>query len=498
MAARPDRARARNRRDVALAAALTATVAAFFSIVEFGQQRNFQTHAYDLGIEAQAVSGYADLHAPVSLMKGVHNGFGPNFSVLGDHFSPIISLVAPAYRAFPHVSTLLVVQGLLFAASVPFVWLFTARRLGRVAAYAIAGAYALSWGLQTAIANDFHEIAFAVPLLAIAIDRLDAGKLRTALVAAGALLFVKEDFGLVVAMFGFVVGLRTKRWKLAGIIAVVGIAATVITTKVLIPAAGGRADYYWSYYASLGANPAAALWHVVSHPVATLHLATSPEGKIMLLRWFFLPLGLASLGSPLVLLAVPNLAELLLSTNPDNYRLSSHYAAVLMPVLTLAAVDTVGKIGSRGRRPARVLAPMYAAGVLGVAVWSCTLMPFGDLAQSWWWHRTPYDAAQQAAVDAVPARTTVEASDRLAPHLVDRDHVMLLDATPRNAPWVILDEDHHNFPLTVGEQLSRPGWLRAHGYRQVFSRLGVSVFYRAPPAAGAKQATGQEHRDSRP
>ncbi len=61
------------------------------------------------------------------------------------------------------------------------------------------------------MAADFHEVAFAVPLLAIALERLDAGRLRTALIAAGLLLLVKEDFGLVVAAFGLVVGIRTRR-----------------------------------------------------------------------------------------------------------------------------------------------------------------------------------------------------------------------------------------------------------------------------------------------
>ena len=189
--------------DVAGVGALTAATATVYTVFEIEQQRHFQTAGYDLGIFDQAISGYAHLHAPISLMKGVHNGFGTHFSELGDHFSPIIATVAPVYRVFPSAVTLLVVQGLLFAASLPSVWLFSRRALGRPAAYLIAAAYALAWGLQAAMAADFHEIAFAVPLLAIAIERLDAGRLRSAVIAALLLLLVKEDFGLVVAVFGW-------------------------------------------------------------------------------------------------------------------------------------------------------------------------------------------------------------------------------------------------------------------------------------------------------
>ena len=290
--------------DVAGVGALTAATATVYTVFEIEQQRHFQTAGYDLGIFDQAISGYAHLHAPISLMKGVHNGFGTHFSELGDHFSPIIATVAPVYRVFPSAVTLLVVQGLLFAASLPSVWLFSRRALGRPAAYLIAAAYALAWGLQAAMAADFHEIAFAVPLLAIAIERLDAGRLRSAVIAALLLLLVKEDFGLVVAVFGLIVGLRTRRWRLAGILAFVGIAATVLADRFLIPAFGGKAGYYWDYYAALGSGPLDAAWHVLRHPLWTLHLMVTPQAKVRLLTWLFVPLGFMPLGSSFVLLTV--------------------------------------------------------------------------------------------------------------------------------------------------------------------------------------------------
>jgi uncharacterized membrane protein len=40
------------------------------------------------------------------------------------------------------------------------------RALGRGKGLAVGVAYGLSWGLQRAVDFDFHEVAFAVPLLA--------------------------------------------------------------------------------------------------------------------------------------------------------------------------------------------------------------------------------------------------------------------------------------------------------------------------------------------
>jgi uncharacterized membrane protein len=484
----------RGRSDLAGVGLLTLAAGAVYTVFEVEQQRHFETAGYDLGIFDQAVHNYAHLRAPVSLMKGVHNGFGTHFSVLGDHFSPIVAAVAPFYRAFPHATTLLVVQGVLLAASVPSVWMFSKRALGRTAAYVLGAAYALAWGLQAAMAADFHEVAFAVPLLAIAIERLDAGKVRTAVVAAVLLLLVKEDFGLVVAFFGLVVGLRSRRWKLAGWLAVAGVATTVLADKVLIPAFGGRSGYYWDYYAALGPNPLAAAWHVVRHPLSTLHLMVTPHAKVRLLEWLFLPLGLASLGSSLVLLALPLLAERLLSANPNHWTLTHQYSAPFMPILTLAAVDTVGRLRrrltprpsvSRHRRNRAdagwSIGPAYALGVLVVAVWICGRMPFDQLTKPGVlhsWQATGYDRARQAAVDVVPNGATVEASNWLAPHLVDRTNVMLLDTTPHDAQWVVFDEGNLEFPMTPAAQDARAGWLVSHGYQQVFSQDSIVVYRR--------------------
>jgi len=480
--------------DAVAVAAISAVAAALYSVFALGEHRHFFTSAYDLGIFDQAVRSYAHLGAPVSLIKGVHNNFGTHFSVLGDHFSPILAVLAPFYRAFPHVQTLLIAQGVLFAASIPSVWLFTRRNLGKLPAYVIAIAYALSWSLQTALGDDFHEIAFAVPMLAVAIERLDAGKVRTAVVVALLLLLVKEDLGVVVAAFGAVIALRTKHWRTGAIVAVGGIVAAFVETRLLIPAAGGRSGYYWAYYADLGSNPLSAAWHVIRHPFSTWHFATSPEAKARLLKWLFFPLGLASLGSSFVLLAVPPIAEVVLSSNPYDWPLDSHYTAVVAPILTMAAVDTMAKLRrviASGSAPAQArrsrrrraragwaLGACYAAAVLVVAVWACGRMPFDQMTKSWWSQTSAFERAEYAAVAAVPSGVTVEASDHLAPHLTDRTRVILLDTVPHNAPWVVIDEGYVDWPLTPVEQRTRISWLGSHGYQVVFARSQIVVYHR--------------------
>lgn len=165
------------------------------------------SNAFDLGIFEQVIRSYADGHLPVSEVKG------PDYPVLGDHFHPVLALVAPFYRLWPSPQVLLVVQAALIAASVLPLALWARRALGSGAAAVIGTCYGLSWGLANAAGFDFHEVAFAVPLLACSLAALGSDRLRAAAFWALPLLLVKEDLGLTVAVIGFLIALRgTASW----------------------------------------------------------------------------------------------------------------------------------------------------------------------------------------------------------------------------------------------------------------------------------------------
>src|SRR5262249_62172530 len=145
----------------------------------------FQTGSYDLVIFDQAVRSYAHFRPGISIIKGLHNGFGPHFSVLGDHWSPILAVLAPLYWLFDGPQTLLVAQAVLFALAIPPIWVFTRRAFGGgqaavVAAYVVSVVYLLSWPIASALHFNFHEVAFAPVLTAGALERRQAARLRAA------------------------------------------------------------------------------------------------------------------------------------------------------------------------------------------------------------------------------------------------------------------------------------------------------------------------------
>ncbi|WP_155850012.1 DUF2079 domain-containing protein, partial [Arthrobacter sp. H41] len=128
------------------------------------QWHQISSPSWDLGIFTQLAKAYAAPGAPIVPIKG------DGFNLLGDHFHPLLVLLGPVYAVFPSGFTLLVVQNLLFGLAVFVVTRAGIRHVGRSAGICIGVAFGLSWGLQSAVAAQFHEIAFAVPLLALSLE----------------------------------------------------------------------------------------------------------------------------------------------------------------------------------------------------------------------------------------------------------------------------------------------------------------------------------------
>jgi len=104
---------------------------------------HFASTAYDLGIFDQAIWQYSRFGPPYNTVR-LHL-FQDN--LLGDHFHPIIILLAPLYWFTDKVEALLVAQALLFAVAIVPIFLFTEKRLGKVAAYLFCISYSIFWGI---------------------------------------------------------------------------------------------------------------------------------------------------------------------------------------------------------------------------------------------------------------------------------------------------------------------------------------------------------------
>lgn len=417
---------------------------ASFSLFEHARLR---TSGYDLGIFHQAVASYAEFGPPVSPLKGA------DYNLLGDHFHPILATLGPVHRIWPDAGALLVAQAALVALSVFAVGRYAVRTLGG-RGHAVAVAYGLSWGLQGLVAFDFHEVAFAVPLLAFAMVALAEERWRAAAAWTLPLLLVKEDMGFTVATVGAYLFWKGRRRLGAGV-AAAGAAAVPLTTLVLIPA------FNWA-----GRYPYAG---------TELGLA-DPAGKAVLLGWLLvITLGLC-LRSPLVLIALPSLGLRLLSGNPLYWSTGEvHYNAILMPVLFVALVDGLASL--RPARPARVRPEHAPYAVLLAAL---ALLPWTPV-REYSWRVDPHARAAGEVLALIPDGAVVAAGNNLVPQLTGRTTVVAFpDLSGRPYDWAVLDlKRRSDTPRTVEEQDAALAGLPGRGFRRLASKDGIVLFRRS-------------------
>ncbi|MGC0416823.1 DUF2079 domain-containing protein [Embleya sp. AB8] len=387
------------------------------------RHRRMETHAYDLGLFEQVVRAYSNFEAPVSDIRS------PGFNVLGEHFHPILALLGPIYRIFPGASTLLVAQAFLVGISVIPITRIAARAFGPWGSAALGIAYGLSWGIQSAISFDFHEIAFAVPLLAFGLDRFLLGRHVQALAWWLPLILVKEDLGLTLAAAAVPL-LALRRWKLAAVHVLIGVAAFALAIFVLLPAINPNDTYaFWgnldTSQRSGQADPNTSLSQVpISELIVELPKSmVYPSMKWMTLFMLLLPTGFIALRSPILAMIVPTILWRFTSQNTFYWGTYFHYSAVLMPIVFAAFVDGVVKLRASHVDWLRRYAVHAAIVPLAVSMAFARDFPLMDLLHKRAWVVQDRVHSAHKVLDQIPDDAKVSATMSFSPQLTARARV---------------------------------------------------------------------------
>jgi uncharacterized membrane protein len=471
-----------------------ATFAVYTTISVFRYLR-MDPGSWDLGIYTEYVRQLAGLHAPVVTIKGA------GFNLLGDHFQPIVALIAPFYRIFPTPVTLLVAQALLTAISVFPVCRAARELLGTGVSRVIGAAYGFSWGLQQMIIFDFHEIAFAVPLIAFSLSALVRRRPWAAAGWALPLVFAKEDQGLTVAAIGLVMlgmavtarrhtrptGQRrigptgqgstgsagdgftgsagrpsasqvASAWAMAGGLLVIwGLGWSALAIEVIIPHFNPAHHYpYW-----FDGGVLAPGGHHFSASGLLAQFSHAGWQKLRTTLLVLLPVAFLALRSPLAVTAVPTLVLRFTATNSSYWGTNWHYNATLMPIVFLAAIDGLARIQAHAARraaapaAARRAGPLasnrgsplasqagrYAAAAMAViAVVLAFRFPLSDVWKPQTYNITAHARADRAAVAAIPPGRTVVATLSLLAPLATRDTTYWIGTSGRLVPpYLVFD-----------------------------------------------------------
>ncbi|MET7599095.1 DUF2079 domain-containing protein [Streptomyces sp. NPDC004082] len=431
------------------------------------------TTGYDLGIFEQAVRSYAHGHLPVSEVKG------PGFPLLGDHFSPVLALIAPVYRLWPTAETLLVVQAALLSLAVVPLMRRASETGGRRAALVVGVGYGASWGVAQTVGFDFHEVCFAVPLLAFSLCALSRGRALAAAAWAVPLLAVKEDLGLTMAVVGALLAFRGAR-RIGLWTCVVGVAGTTIEMALIIPAFNpGGAFSYADKLPRRGSQDG-----VLLQAVDVLVGLVTPQQKVVTLLMLLAPTAFLAVRSPLILVAVPTLLWRFASDDPAFWGTNYHYSAILMPVVFAAFADGLAPRRTDPRTARQSL-------VVSAAVTALLLpsTPLWHLAEPRTWRTEARLATARDMLERIPDTASVAASNRLVPQLTSRiDDVSVFGypGRPTTAQWVLVDTAQpQGWPISPEEERALLDDARSRGYRTLAEQDGYLLLI-APASASAE------------
>ena len=364
----------------AIVVVIGAWVMIYYSIVQWETMK--PVPSWDLAIFSELAKAYAHFQAPIVPVKG------DGYNLLGDHFHPILLLLGPIWRLFPTPLSLLITQDLLLAVSA---WPLT-RLASRLTNQWVAGAlglvYVLSWGMQGAVEAQFHEIAFAMPMLAYASVAFVERRWVAVTAWSAPLVLVKEDMGLTVLMIGVAVILTSlvPAWyRTCTVIRPGGHGADDAAEAAEAAEAdaarnrrrglrlgvgmivGGIATFLFSILVFLPAFNINGVW---DYGLSSQDKPTSPDAltqKVKVVVMLILTSGIIGVTSPWLLVVLPTLAWRFLGSVEfywvwDNW----HYNATLMPIALGALLDVVARRRMHGSYAAD--RPVREVGVDGRAV----------------------------------------------------------------------------------------------------------------------------------
>lgn len=337
----------------------------------------FRYETFDLAFYVQCF--WMTLHggASASSLLGV--------SLMGNHAEPIVYLLLPLFALVPHPMLFVVAQNLAVA-SMALAGFDLARRLGleRRPALFMAAAAMLAPGLGYAVLHEFHPETLAAPWLlwwwrARVMRSTGAWWFWMA-----ALLATKENLALLVVALCAVQCVADRRegraflLKWYGAPATVGILWMLLYGRLISPALNpGKVDYI-ALYSHLGGSGADIVLGFFTRPGVALSALFKSLTQGNLLWGVVLPLaGLPFLRWRWLIIASPLLLQHLLSFRESEWRIYVHYAAPLVPLFWIAAVEAIAGM----KDPRRWQMRLAAACLLASAAGQVILGPFPGLGQ---------------------------------------------------------------------------------------------------------------------
>lgn len=424
-----------------------------FSFLTVLKHEAFETTAFDLGNMDQAV--WNSLRGRLLPFTN----WGEEGTRLAYHVDPILILISPLYLVYSDPRTLLVLQTVVVALGAWPIYLLARERLGTNPAVLVFPlSYLLYPALEAANMFDFHPTTLVAGLFPFAFYFLEKRRYALFFLLAVLVMCCKEEMPLLVAMLGLYALLLQRNWRVGSAAIALGMVWFVVAVYVIIPHFNpeGHSPYLGSY-SHLGEGPMGILKTALTDPMAIVRTLFTRE-KLVYLRDLFTPVGFLCLFGPQVLLlCLPTLGIILLSSDPQVYTLEKfHYASPLVPVVVLSAVYGTAflsrKLSAKWHVPGKRSLYFISGFVL-----LCTLLYHGARGFTPVGGNfalptvTDHDRLAKEFFALVPQEAVVSAQSRLNPHLSQREKIYMFPRV-EDAEYVFFDVTADSWPIHPNDQ----------------------------------------------
>ena len=461
----PERITRSGRSSLVVMAAAVAAVCVLHFLIQRGLWKSMSFGYHDIGL-------YVRASANAALGRGLWvDSLGR--SILGEHTFFALWLFVPLCRMGCDPMSLFMVASAVSLSGSALIFAWFAKRVSGSAG--IAAVVAAAWlllpmhaCLVVAHGYGFHEMYLAVPLLAWGLALGELRRMRAAAFVMLLTLFVREDLALTVGAWGLYIALAKKRPGCG--FAVVVAAAVYLAAAIwwIVPCFRGDAYPHLTFHFT--DTTGVLSMRAMSADVSFLVTLLFPMAFLPLLNW------------RLALVAVPAVAETLLTTNWELHNIGFQYYVPAVPVLFIASIvpllptPVAAHTPKAGPRPqsSRLPAgfdPRRASMLLMAGFVSHVYLGIGPLSNN---PATP--TAHETLLAALPAvervravvpeEASVSASYRIAAHFLDADRLWTVANDELGDVVVVHDAD------MIDEHLPRTALVRAQragGYQPIYA-----------------------------
>jgi uncharacterized membrane protein len=411
----------------------------------------------------------------------------PLSSDFGAHNSPLQLLLLPLYAAWPSPLMLIVARNVALWLAPGLLFRHLEPRTGPRPALFVALSLAVQATVLWQSVGAFYFGQLALPVLVLVLAGWERRSLRAALAAIAVALLVREDLALAAFALAVIAALQRRGWGWIAAPAVMGISWWFVSTRIVMPAAGGGAGgAVASTLREVGATPGALAAAALREPGAFIARFASAE-NLEMLRGLGGSVGWLGLLSPGIIVAAPfEAANALVRFSPAK-DVFMHYHLVAVPFLILGAWKWIER-AARWMAPGDArLAGTFALGLLcAIAAADIRVLPVRETMSA----LSPAGGTlRRAAEEAVGDASSVAAPGAFLPSLANRPSLYLstrLDGYPGHPcpDALVYDPDLRRanpLPSDSGRYRRFLGEALSGGYVRVATLVDSVVVLRRQP-----------------